>query len=93
MAALVLYNGVIQFTIYPFLNNHMDQATFGVVLSLHSILIIVAGACGTAANNSRMVTQLTYAPTNSDYNFIPIFLGVASVILRPCTSRLLGHQQ
>jgi len=80
MAALVLYNGVIQFAVYPFFNSKMGAAAFGVVLSLHSILIIIAGACGTAANNSRMVTQLKFTPSNGDYNFILLFLGLASMI-------------
>jgi len=81
MAAVVLYNGVIQFAVYPFFNNEMGGATFGVVLSLHSILMIIAGACGGAANNSRMVTQLKFTPSNSDYNFILFFLGIASIIV------------
>ena len=80
MAALVLYNGVIQFAVYPFFNSEMGAAAFGVVLSLHSILMIIAGACGTAANNSRMVTQLKFTPSNGDYNFILLFLGLASMI-------------
>lgn len=80
IAALVLYNGVIQFVVYPFFNNEMGAAAFGVVLSLHSILIIIAGACGGAANNSRMVTKLKFTSSNGDYNFILFFLGVASMI-------------
>jgi O-antigen/teichoic acid export membrane protein len=81
MAALILYNGVIQFAVYPFFNSEMGAAAFGIVLSLHSILIIIAGACGTAANNSRMVTQLKFTPSNGDYNFILFFLGVASMVV------------
>lgn len=80
MAAVVLYNGVIQFAVYPFFNGEMGGAAFGVVLSLHSILMIIAGACGGAANNSRMVTQLKFTPSNGDYNFILFFLGLASMI-------------
>ncbi len=80
IAALVLYNGVIQFAVYPFFNYEMGETDFGVVLSLHSILIIIAGASGVAASNSRMVTQLKFIPSNGDYNFILLFLGLASVI-------------
>jgi O-antigen/teichoic acid export membrane protein len=80
VAALVLYNGVIQLAIYPFFNSEMGAAAFGVVLSLHSILVIIAGACGGAANNSRMITQLRFTPSNGDYNFILLFLGLASMI-------------
>jgi O-antigen/teichoic acid export membrane protein len=80
IAALMLYNGVIQFAVYPFFNREMGKATFGVVLALHSVLIIVAGACGGAANSSRMVTQLKFTPSNGDYNFILLFLGLASMI-------------
>ena len=80
VTALVLYNGVIQLAIYPFFNSEMGETAFGVVLSLHSILMIIAGACGGAANNSRMVTQLKFTPSNGDYNFILFFLGLASMI-------------
>ncbi len=60
MAALVLYNGVIRFAIYPaFSITIWIRRLLVSFYHLHSILIIVAGACGTAANNSRMVTQLT----------------------------------
>jgi O-antigen/teichoic acid export membrane protein len=80
VAALVLYNGVIQFAVYPFFNKEMGVVAFGVVLSLHSMLIIIAGACGMAVNNSRMVTQIKFTPSNGDYNFILLFLGLASMI-------------
>jgi O-antigen/teichoic acid export membrane protein len=80
VAALVLYNGVIQFAVYPFFLREMDEATFGIVLSLHSILMIIAGACGAAANNSRMVTQIKFTPSNGDYNSILLFLGLASMV-------------
>lgn len=80
IVALVLYNGVIQFAVYPYFSRQMEVADFGIVLSLHSFLIIVAGACGTAANNSRMVTQLKFTPSKGDYNFVLLLLGLASMV-------------
>lgn len=80
IAALLLYNGMIQLAVYPFFNSKMGATTFGVVLSLHSMLIIIAGGCGSAANNSRMVTQLKFTPSNGDYNFALFILSIVSMI-------------
>ena len=80
MAGMMLYNGVIQFVLYPFFNSEMGSIAFGIFLSLHSILMIIAGACGGAANNSRMVTQFKLTPSNGDYNFTLFIMGIASMI-------------
>ena len=81
IVALVLYNGVIQFAVYPYLSKEMSAPAFGIVLSLHSFLIIIAGACGTAVNNSRMVSQHKFSSSASDYNLILLLLGLVSMIL------------
>ncbi len=78
VSAIVLFNGVIQFVLYPFLEEKMGADSFGVVIYLLAI-ISVMGAFGTAANYSRMVGSSKRECSNGDYN--RFFIAVSAIVL------------
>lgn len=76
IGATAVFNMVIQFAMYPFLERNLGKENYGVALSILSIVAILAGTIGTAANYSRMVTSVNngIACTNGDYNIILLTL-------------------
>lgn len=78
VSAVVIFNGVIQFLLNPYLTEQLGAEKFGTVIYLIS-LISVVGAFGTAANYSRMVVTAKRGCTNGDYN--RYFLIVAGIVL------------
>ncbi len=77
VSAVVIFNGVIQFLLNPYLTEQLGAEKFGTVIYLIS-LISVVGAFGTAANYSRMVVTAKRGCTNGDYN--RYFLIVAGIV-------------
>ena len=71
---LVFFNGIIQFVLYPYLNRQLGEESFGIVLTLLSLIAIVSGSFGTATNNARMVNVLEKETKNGDYNTILLIL-------------------
>jgi len=79
--ALVIMNVVIQFAVYPYLNQVLGEDKFGLVLYLMSIIAIFAGSFGGAVNNVRLVTKPKYESKNGDYNSILLlFCGLSCVV-------------
>ncbi len=78
VSAVVIFNGVIQFLLNPYLTEKLGAEKFGTVIYLISIISVV-GAFGTAANYSRMVVSAKRECSNGDYN--RYFLVVAGVVL------------
>ena len=78
VSAVVLFNGVIQFVLNPYLSEQMGAEKFGTVIYLLAI-ISVMGAFGTAANYSRMVVSAKRGCSNGDYN--RYFAAVAFIVL------------
>lgn len=78
--ALVIYNGVVQFLVYPRFERKLGGESYGDVLYYISILSIMASTFGTAANFSRMVQSTKKHDRNGDYNF---FLTVSAVLCVP----------
>ena len=78
VSAVVIFNGVIQFLLNPYLTEQLGADKFGTVIYLIS-LISVVGAFGTAANYSRMVVTAKRECSNGDYN--RYFLVVAGIVL------------
>ncbi len=78
VSAVVIFNGVIQFLLNPYLTGQLGAEKFGTVIYLISIISVV-GAFGTAANYSRMVVTAKRGCTNGDYN--RYFLIVAGIVL------------
>lgn len=65
---LVVMHGVIQFVLYPVLNNDMGAEQFGTVLTLISIISVMGATFGTAANYARMVSFQKNRAVKGDYN-------------------------
>lgn len=78
VSAMVLFNGVIQFVLYPYLTARMGAEKFGVVIYLLAV-ISVMGSFGSGANYSRMVVSAKREYANGDYNFF--FVIVAGISL------------
>ena len=75
--ALMVYNGVLQLVIYPFLNGKMGAEAFGTVLYLISVVSVMGASFGSGASYGRMVAKAHRTQTNGDYN---IFLwGIAGI--------------
>ncbi len=80
VSAVVLFNGIIQFVLYPFLEEQMGAEKFGVVIYLLAIISVV-GAFGNAANYSRMVVSSKRECTNGDYNrYFLVVAGIVAVV-------------
>lgn len=92
ICATAIFNIVIQFAMYPFLERDMGSEKFGVALSVLSIVAILSGTIGSAANYSRMVTstdkKIDY--TNGDYNVILLTLSVLCGLFGLFYIRYLG---
>ncbi len=86
ISAIAIFNMVIQFAMYPFLEQNLGKEGYGVALSLLSVISIISGTLGTSANYSRMVTcaDMSIDYTNGDYNIILLVLsaicGVGGVL-------------
>ena len=86
ISAIAIFNMVIQFAMYPFLEQNLGKEGYGVALSLLSVISIISGTLGTSANYSRMVTcaDMSIEYTNGDYNIILLVLsaicGVGGVL-------------
>lgn len=81
VGAVVALNAVIQFVLYPFMERRLGSEEYGVALSLISLIAIFAGSVGTSANYSRMITENTLKPKNSDYNYILLIGGALCGII------------
>jgi O-antigen/teichoic acid export membrane protein len=77
IAGLVSMNAVIQFVVYPVLQAQMGAETYGIVISLISVIAIMCCSLATAANYSRMVVSTRTESVKGDYN---IFLAIISAI-------------
>ena len=80
VAGLCLMNAAVQFLVNPYLQSKMGSERFGVMLSLISIVSIVAISLGTSFNYSRMIASSKKRDCNSDYF---LFLIVASLLSIP----------
>lgn len=84
--ALVLLNGIIQLLMYPYLSRQMGADSFGVVLSILSVISIVATSFGTGANYSRMVVSTKQKEIFGDYNIFLIIVCALSLIVSVITA-------
>lgn len=75
--ALVALNGIIQLFVNPFLTKSMGVDHFGLILSIQSVVSIMAASFGSGANYSRMVVSAKKQDVKGDYN---IFLAAVAVL-------------
>lgn len=79
--ALMVYNGVLQLVIYPYLNSHMGAEAFGTVLYLISVISVMGASFGSGASYGRMVAKAQRTQTNGDYNiFLWIIAGISVAV-------------
>ena len=76
IGATALFNLVIQFALYPYLNKTLGKEMYGTALFMLSLVAIASGSCGTAANYSRLVSEQTLRPSNGDYNLFLLVGGI-----------------
>lgn len=79
ITAIAIFNIVIQFIVYPFFQNKVGPETYGIILSLISLVSITPYAFGSAANYSRVINEKKIHPSNGDYNLFLIIGSVLSV--------------
>ena len=81
IGATALFNMVLQFALYPYFLRCLGEETYGVALSLLSLVAIIAAPFGYAANYSRLVNVKALRPANGDY-LLPLFLsGILSAFI------------
>ena len=77
-SGIIIMNCLIQFYIYPFLSNNLGNEEFGTLLTLLSVVAIVAATFGSSANYSRVISHSEKKDANGDYN---IFLAFSSILI------------
>lgn len=91
IGALVLLNGVIQLVVYPYLQKQMGADSFGIVLSILSVISIMATSFGTGANYSRMVVSTKVKEVKGDYNIFLAVICTISLIVSLVTVFTMGE--
>lgn len=67
ISATLVLNGAIQLVLYPRLHTQMSDVAFGDMLTLLSVISIIASSFGSAANYSRMFASAKNKAYSSDY--------------------------
>ena len=81
IGAVVLFNVVLQFVVYPFLSAQVGEEEFGIIIYLLSIITILSNSAGIALNYTRVVIHRQLETKNGDYNtFLLGFGGVAVIV-------------
>ena len=81
IGAIGIFNAVIQFFVYPQLEKDMGAASFGVALSVISIIAIANNACGYAAGCARLLGSEMGHDNNGDYNLMLIIMGAICAVI------------
>ena len=65
--ALVIFNGILQCIVYPWLNRDLGADKFGEILYVLAIISVFAPAVGLANNNTRIVEDRDRETYNGDF--------------------------
>ena len=79
ISATMVLNATIQLILYPKLHSTMSDAAFGDMLTLLSVISIIASSFGSAANYSRMLASTKNKAYSSDYLNLLFFTGTVSI--------------
>ena len=71
-----IFNVVIQLILYPDLEHRMGEHAYGVALSVISLIAIIAGSCGSAVGNCRLLGVTKGWTEGGDYHRILLGMGV-----------------
>ncbi len=81
IVALVVLNGTIQLLVNPYLTGKMGAAAFGVILSIESVVSIMASSFGSGANYSRLVLSSKKQEPKGDYNIFLAIIALLSLVV------------
>lgn len=81
LMALLIYNGVLQIVIYPFLNSRLGAEGYGTVLYLISTVSVMGMTFGSGASYARMVAKAQRSQTNGDYNIFLMIVALISTVV------------
>lgn len=76
IGATGIFNIVIQLVIYPDFERRMGAESYGVALSVISLIAITAGTCGYAASCARLLGVKKGWTNSGDYNLILLCMGL-----------------
>lgn len=79
VSAMVLLNVILQFFLYPTLNKKLGDSDFGIIMTLLSVVSIIASSFGSAANYSRIISSSCKKENGRDYNFFLLLVGLFSI--------------
>lgn len=80
IAGIGLMNVVLQFVVYPFIQNRSGSAVFGSVLYYQGLIAILAPSFGLATNNTRLVFPNRDQTQNGDYiSVLALFSLIAAI--------------
>ncbi len=68
MAALGIYNCIIQIAVYPYFSRVLGADRFGDALTLIAVTAVLSVSAGVGVNYSRMAISTKYESKNGDYN-------------------------
>lgn len=77
--ALMAFNGAMQLVVYPYMTKKMGAGPWGDVLTIISIVAIVACSFGSGANYSHMVVSTRHKGVSGDYNIFLAFTALLSL--------------
>ncbi|MCR4902283.1 MAG: hypothetical protein K6A23_05450, partial [Butyrivibrio sp.] len=89
--AVMIYNGVLQFVVYPMMNRLWGADIAGNVLYLLSIVSIMGASFGTGASYSRMVAKSERTQANGDYNIFLLIIFALSVLVSLAALVIIGN--
>lgn len=81
---IVFLNAIIQFVLYPFLNKQLGDESFGIVLTMLSMISVISSSLGLSVNYARMVIVKENETKNGDYNFVLLIfniIGIAAITI------------
>ncbi len=81
VAAVAVFNLVIQFVLYPSFERQLGTEQYGVALTIISFVAITAGTCGYAVNCARLLNVQKGRCANGDYNLILLAAGFLSCVV------------
>lgn len=81
IGAVAIFNMVIQLLVYPDFERKLGEESYGVALSVISLLAITAGTFGYAVNCARLLGIEKGRTASSDYNFILLLMGIVGSVI------------
>ena len=81
VAALGIFNVIVQFILYPAFERQLGSEQYGVALSAISFCAIIASTCGCAINYVRLLGVEKKWTNNGDYNLILLIMCVVGSLI------------